>query len=130
MIHEAVWHEGTVTLRGLVDEDLRIDGEPRDVTYELVLDPDTARLVAEGLERPHAGVRLYFASGTVGPVDGEVLEVLEVGTHQEAGHTVVCVTVPQANRPEALARLSVEFLRDDEAPRCAALLLGAVRDVR
>jgi len=130
MIREAVGNDGTVTLRGLVDEDLRIDGEPEDVTYELVLHPDIARLVAGDLARPHEGVRLYDATGTVGPVDGQALEVLEVGTYREAGLTALCVTIPQANRPEALARLQVEFLQTDEAARCADLLTAAADDAR
>ena len=33
----------------------------------------------------HDGVRLYVAWGTVGPVDGQTLDVLEVGTSWSQG---------------------------------------------
>lgn len=128
MIRDAVRHEGMVVLKGILDGELRLDGEPGDGAYELRIDQDTARLLAQGLAEPHAGVRLYRASGSVGPLDGEILAVLEVGTYQAEGRTAVCVTVPQSNRPEDLARLDIEVFESTKAAAAQALIQAAAGD--
>jgi len=124
----ATGHDGMVTLTGMVEEDLRIDGEEGDVTYELTVSADAARLVAEGLVKPHEGVRLYAAQGHVGPVDGEILDVLEVGTSWSDGRAELCVTVPQSGAPELLARHTVEELAPGDAAQVGAALAAAAGD--
>ena len=124
----ATGHDGMVTLTGMVEEDLRIDGEEGDVTYELTVSADAARLVAEGLVKPHEGVRLYAAQGRVGPVDGEILDVLEVGTSWSDGRAELCVTVPQSGAPELLARHTVEELAPGDAAQVGAALAAAAGD--
>jgi len=98
------------------------------VTYELHRSADTARLVVEDLANPHQGVRLYVAWGTVGPVDGQNLDVLEVGTSWSEGRASLCVTVPQSGRPELLARLDVAELEPGDAEQVIASLLAAAGD--
>ncbi|MCA1712780.1 MAG: hypothetical protein LC789_14535 [Actinobacteria bacterium] len=119
-----------VVLTGTVDEDLRIDGEPTEVTYVLELDPAAAALVADGLVRQHPGVRLYGACGNVGPVDGAVEEVLEVGTCWATGGAELIVTIRQSNRPDPFARLVVEACEPEQAAAAKTLLASALGEAR
>jgi len=128
MMRNATGHDGTVVVTGTVEPGLRIDCEEGGVTYELSLRANTARLVVEGLAHPHEGVRLYVARGTVDPVDGQTLDVLEVGTSWSQGRAGLCVTVPQSGRPELLARLTVEELKPGDAARVTAALSAAAGD--
>ncbi len=127
-MRNATGHDGTVVVTGTVERDLRIDCEEGGVTYELSHSAGTARLGAEGLAHHHEGVRLYVAWGTVGPVDGQTLDVLEVGTSWSKGRAGLCVTVPQPGRPEPLTRLTVEELEPGDAEQVTAALLAAAGD--
>ena len=85
MITSVMGRAGVVVLTGIGGADWRSDGQDGDVNYRLVLQADEAGVFADGIGQRHHTLRLFHAWGVVGPVDGETLIVMEVGTHWHAG---------------------------------------------
>lgn len=115
-----------ISLRGDVDPDLIADGG--DIQrWQASMLPACARALAQELTAGRVGTHLYPAWGTYGPLDGQVVQVFEVGVETEhPGIVTVTVTVPTSARPEAIPRYDVACLTADEARGLATRLHALV----
>jgi hypothetical protein len=117
-------HPTAITLAGPLDEDLAPDGGPAG-RWLVTLDNAAAAALGRNLTEPHLGTTTYPADGRVGPFDGRVHDVLEVGTQWRNDVPLVVVVIRQRNAPEDLPRYGVAELTADEARRLHDSLTAA-----
>lgn len=122
MIENIRMERGDVVVTGTVERDLQVDGAEVLATYDVRIDDTYATFLAADLAARHEGIRLYPAEGEYGPFDGQVHEVVEIGTHWYLGRPSLMVTVTGTEVPRLDGRYAVEYLSTEEARLLVAVM--------
>jgi hypothetical protein len=115
-----------VRLESKIDPCLASDGGGGQ-SWNGTMHSSSAAALAEELLAGRLGTHLYEAVGTYGPLDGEILDVLELGVSTESqGVVSLWVTVPQSRRADLYPRYEVAVLTGGEARRLCQALVGVL----